>query len=92
MRDLDTLLNENTAPAVAKDLSSRILAAVETAAPANDTVERRPMWAIGGVAAMAIMAATFLFLPSNDPATDWEQIADGSGFSDLYEWVEGDDS
>ena len=25
-------------------------------------------------------------------AEAWEQIADGSGFSDLYDWVEGEDS
>ncbi len=92
MTELDTLLNENSAPAVAKTLSSRILAAAETAEPANDRIERRSIWAIAGVAAMAIMAATFLFLPSADPVTEWEQIADTSGFSDLYEWVEGDDS
>jgi len=23
---------------------------------------------------------------------EWDQIADASGFSDLYEWVEGDES
>lgn len=92
MTELDTLLNENTAPSVRGSLSSRILTAAETVEPANDITERRPMWAIGGVAAMAIMAATFLLLPSSDTPTDWEQIADGSGFSDLYEWVEGETS
>ena len=91
MTDLDTLLNENRAPTVRGDLSSRILMAAETAEPANDTASRRPWYAISGVAAMAVMAAFFVMQPLSEPATDWEQIADGSGFSDLYEWVEGEE-
>lgn len=91
MRDLDTLLSENTAPTVRGDLSSRILAAAETAEPANDTVTKRPWYAVTGMAAMAVMAAFFFAQPGSDPVTDWEQIADGSGFSDLYEWVEGEE-
>ena len=41
---------------------------------------------------MAVMTAIFIIQPVSDPAADWEQLADGSGFSDLYEWVEGTDS
>ena len=91
MTDLDTLLNANQAPAVRSDLSSRILAAAQTVEPANDTASRRPWWSVGAVAAMAVMAAIFIILPSSGPAADWEQLADGSGFSDLYEWVEGEE-
>lgn len=91
MKDLDTLLNENPAPSVRGGLSSRILAAAETVQPANDTVSRRPWYAATGVAAIAVMAAFFFTQPTADPSTDWEQIADGSGFSDLYEWVEGEE-
>lgn len=92
MTDLDILLNENTAPAVRRDLSKRILTAVEKIEPANDKMTRRPWWSLSGIAALAIMAAMFIFQPASEPTTDWEQIADGAGFSDLYEWVEGDDS
>jgi len=92
MTNLDTILNENVAPKARGDLSSRILAAAQTVEPANDVTKHRPMWAIGGMAAIAIFAATFVILPSSEPTTDWEQIADGSGFSDLYEWVEGEES
>lgn len=92
MKDLETLLNENMAPTVRGDLSARILTAAETAEPANDTSSRRPWYAITGVAAMAVMAAFFVMQPLSEPTTDWEQIADGSGFSDLYEWVEGEES
>lgn len=91
MTDLDTLLNANAAPAVRSDLSSRILAAAQTAEPANDTASPRRWWSLGGIAAIAVMAAVFIVQPTSDPISDWEQIADGSGFSDLYEWVEGDD-
>ena len=92
MTDLDTLLTENQAPAVRNDLSARILAAAETAEPANDTVSRRPWWSMGGIAAMAVMAAIFIVQPTSDTSAEWEQIADGSGFSELYDWVEGEDS
>ena len=92
MTDLDTLLDQNPAPAARGNLASRILAAAESAEPANDTATHRSWWSVGGVAAMAIMAAVFIFQPTSDPATEWEQIADGSGFSDLYDWVEGEDS
>ena len=92
MTDLETLLDQNPAPAARSDLSARILAAVETAEPANDTATRRSWWSIGGIAAMAVMAAVFIFQPTSHPTTEWEQIADGSGFSDLYDWVEGEDS
>ena len=91
MTDLDTLLNANAAPSARSSLSSRILAATETAKPANDTSSRRPLWSGIGVAAMAVMAAIFIFQPTSDPASEWEQLADGSGFADLYEWVEGED-
>ena len=43
---------------------------------------------------MAVMAAFFFVQPSfnsggeDEYAEAWEQIADGSGFSDLYAWVE----
>ena len=90
MTDLNTLLDQNTAPTVRASLSSQILAAAETAAPANDVVSRRPWWSLGGIAAMAVMATVFFIQPGSDPAADWEQLADGSGFTELYEWVEGD--
>jgi len=93
MSDLDRLLDQNPAPAARSDLSARILAAAETAAPANDTRTSRPWWSIGGVAAMAVMAAFFVFQPvPADTDVEWDQIADASGFSDLYDWVEGDGS
>ena len=94
MTDLDTLLDTNPAPRVRKSLSTRILAAADVAEPANDTVSRRPWWSLGGIAAMAVMATFFFVQPSFDTALEdehaeaWEQIADGSGFSDLYAWVE----
>ena len=91
MTDLETLLDQNTAPNVRGGLSARILAAADTAQPANDVVSRRPWWAMGGIAAVAIMAALFVVQPASEPTTDWVQIADGSGFTELYEWVEGDE-
>jgi hypothetical protein len=91
MTDLDTLLDQNTAPSVSGGLSSRILAAAETVQPANDVISPRRWWAAGGIAAMAVMAALFVIQPTSEPSTDWVQIADGSGFSELYEWVEGDE-
>jgi len=75
MTDLDTLLDQNIAPTARESLSARILAAAETAQPANDIASRRPWWSIGAVAAMAVMATFFLI----------------QGFTDLYEWVEGAD-
>lgn len=90
MRDLDTLLNENAAPTVRGSLSAQILSASKIVEPANDSPVRRPVWAFGGMAAMAVMAALFILQPASDTTTDWEQIADNSGFSDLYEWVEGE--
>jgi hypothetical protein len=98
MTDLDTLLESNPAPSVRGNLSTRILAAANQAEPANDTRSRRPWWSLGGIAAMAIMATLFVVQPSSHSVLDdaaaeaWEQIADGSGFSDLYDWVEGEDS
>lgn len=92
MSDLDTYLNENMAPAARSSLSANILAAAEVAAPANDTQSSRPWWAMGGVAAMAVMAALFVMQPiSADTDVEWNQLADASGFSDLYDWVEGDE-
>ena len=93
MNDLDTFLDKNTAPAARSSLSARILAAAETAEPANDTQASRPWWSIAGVAAMAVMAAFFLLQPSSaDADAEWSQIAETSGFSELYAWVEGEDS
>ena len=92
MTDLDSLLTENQAPRVRSSLSAQILAATETAAPANDTASKRPWWSIAGVAAMAVMAAIFVMQPSADTSSEWEQLADGSGFSELYAWVEGEES
>jgi len=93
MSDLDTFLDENTAPAARSSLSARILAAAENAEPANDTRASRPWWSMAGVAAMAVMAALFVLQPAPaDPEVEWDQIADASGFSDLYEWVEGSGS
>jgi len=92
MTELENLLNENQAPSVRRDLSARILSAAETVEPANDTASRRPWYAFTGLAAMAVMAAIFFVQPTSEPDVNWEQIADGSGFSDLYEWVEGEDS
>jgi len=91
MSDLETLLNQNEAPAARSDLASRILAAAETAEAANDTRASRSWWSMGGVAAMAIMAAIFMLQPNPEPETQWEQIADSSGFTELYEWVEGEE-
>ena len=98
MTDLDTLLKSNTAPAVREHVSARILAAADKVEPANDTVSRRSWWSLGGIAVMAVMATIFFVQPSFNTAVDdeqsdaWEQIADGSGFSDLYAWVEDGDS
>ncbi len=93
MSNLETYLDENAAPATRSSLSAQILAAAEIAEPANDTKASRPWWSIGGVAAMAVMAAIFLFQPTPaEPDVEWDQIADASGFMDLYEWVEGDGS
>lgn len=95
MTDLDTLLKSNPAPRVQGDVSARILAEADKVEPANDTVSRRPWWSLGGIAAMAVMATIFFVQPSFNTASEdgheeaWEQIADGSGFSDLYAWVEG---
>lgn len=97
MTDIDTLLNSNPAPTVRASLSARILTAADVAEPANDTVSRRPWWTLGGMAAMAVMATIFFVQPTfntaleDDHADAWEQIADGSGFSELYAWVEGED-
>lgn len=91
MTELDYLLNENQAPNVRADLSARILSAAETVEPANDTASHRPWYALTGLAAMAVMAAIFFVQPTAEPDVNWAQIADGSGFSDLYEWVEGED-
>lgn len=87
--ELDRLLTDNQAPAPRGSLSDRILAAAETAEPANDDLSRRPWWAMGGIAAMALMAAVFWMQPDPAAETDWNQIADSSGFSALYDWVEG---
>ena len=92
MSDLENLLNENQAPTARSNLSARILAAAEMAEPANDVQPSRPWWAMGGLAAMAVMAAFFVMQPASDADVEWDQIADASGFSDLYEWVEGDES
>ena len=98
MSDIETFLNENSAPAARSSLSARILAAAEAAMPANDPANdigsSRPWWSIVGVAAMALMAAFFVIQPlSTDPEeVEWDQIAEVSGFTDLYNWVEGDDS
>lgn len=93
MTDLDTLLNANPAPTVRGSLSSRILAATETVEPANDIASRRPWWlSFGAVASLAVMAAIFVMQPASNPNSEWEQLADGSGFSDLYAWVEGTDN
>jgi hypothetical protein len=91
MNDLENILNENQAPAARASLSARILAAAETAEPANDVQPSRPWWAMGGMAAMAVMAAFFILQPSTSADVEWDQIADVSGFSDLYDWVEGSD-
>lgn len=91
MTEIEHLLDQNQAPSVRTDLSARILSAAETVEPANDTASRRPWYAFTGLAAMAVMAAIFFVQPTPEPQIDWEQIADGSGFTDLYEWVEGED-
>ena len=97
MSNLESLLNENQAPAARSSLPARILASAETAEPANDIQTSRPWWAYGGMAAMALMAAFLVIQPMSGTDTggsdvEWDQIADASGFTDLYEWVEGDDS
>jgi len=91
MTDLNTLLDQNHAPDMRRDLAARILAASESAEPANDALNRRPWWAMGGIAAMAVMAALFFIQPTSTSDADWTQIADASGFSELYDWVEGED-
>lgn len=94
MTDLDKLLAENEVPTPRSNLADKILAAAETATPANDELSRRPWWAMGGIAAMALMAAMFVMQPTqiSETETDWVQIADASGFTELYQWVEGDES
>jgi len=72
-------------------ISARILSAAETVEPANDTASHRPWYALTGLAAMAVMAAFFFVQTPPEPQIDWEQIADGSGFTELYDWVEGED-
>lgn len=91
MTELEHLLKENQAPTVRAGLSARILSAAETVEPANDTATRRPWYALTGLAAMAVMATLFFVQPTPEPDVNWEQIADGSGFSELYDWVEGED-
>lgn len=98
MTDLDTLLKSNPAPTVRGHLSAQIMAAADKVEPANDIASRRPWWSLSGIAAMAVMAMFFFVQPSFNGAGEteqsevWEQIADGSGFSDLYAWVEDGDS
>ncbi len=92
MTDLNHMLSNNAPPAPRADLSIRILAAAESSAPANDSQSRRPWWAMGGVAAMAVAATLFWVQPADEIETDWNQIAEASGFSELYEWVEDDES
>ncbi len=92
MTDLNTLLDQNTAPSVRSSLSARILTAADAAQPANDIASRRTWWSAGGMAAMTAIAALFFFQSVSEPTADWEQIADGSGFTELYDWVEGEDS
>ncbi len=91
MSDLETFLDQNSAPTARPGLSNRILAAAKNAAPANDTSTSRPWWSVAGVAAMAIMATIFILRPVSEPDIEWARIAETSGFSDLYDWVEGDD-
>lgn len=91
MTELEHLLNENQAPNVRADLSARILSAAGTVEPANDTASHRPWYALTGLAALAVMAAFVFVQPTPEPQIDWEQIADGSGFTELYDWVEGED-
>lgn len=92
MSDLENILNKNLAPAAHSNLSARILAAAERAEPANDIQPSRPWWAMGGLAALAVMAVFFVIQPATQTDVEWDQIADASGFSDLYDWVEGDES
>jgi len=92
MSDLENILKENIAPMARTGLAARILRAAETAEPANDFQFKRPWWSLAGIAAMAVMAALFVIQPSGHTDIEWSQIADASGFLDLYEWVEGDES
>ena len=94
MTDLNTLLNQNTAPLPRAGLAEQILATANKHVPANDGPKRQARWWSGaGIAAMALIAG-FLFIQPGQVAEtqDWEQIADSSGFSDLYAWVEDDNS
>ena len=94
MTDLDTLLNQNTAPLPRAGLAEQILETANKHVPANDGPKRQARWWSGaGIAAMALIAG-FLFIQPGQVAEteDWEQIADSSGFSDLYAWVEDDNS
>lgn len=95
MTDFDKLLAENTAPAPRANLANEILAAAEKHSPANDEAPRQKRWwAVGSLAAMAMISAFLVFQPGSSPldaeAEHWELIADNSGFSDLYAWVEDD--
>lgn len=96
MTDLDTLLNQNIAPAPRAGLADRILATANKRAPANDVPKRQTRWWSGaGIVAMALIAGVLFIQPGTGTTAEtehWEQIADSSGFSDLYAWVEDDNS
>lgn len=97
MTDLENMLAENKAPTPRGSLSDSILSAAQTITPANDTPSRRPWWAVGSIAAVAI-AAFLVIQPFNQApvetdaelvaAAEWEDLAQTVGFSDLYAWVE----
>lgn len=94
MTDLENMLAKNSPPAPRASLSANILAEARKIEPANDQPARRPIWAMGGIAAMAIAAVLFFVQPAPDitetESAQWEQVADASGFADLYEWIEAD--
>ena len=95
MTDFDKLLAENIAPAPRASLATEILATAEKHVPANDEAPRQKRWwAVGSLAAMAMISAFLVFQLGSSPldteAEHWEIVADNSGFSDLYAWVEDD--
>ena len=62
MTDLNTLLNQNTAPLPRAGLADQILETANQHVPANDGPKRQARWWSGaGIAAMALIAG-FLFI------------------------------
>ena len=87
--EMKALFEQSSVPAPRGDLADRIAAAAPARA-ANDN----PRWGrrAAGLAAVAASLAFAVFaLSPSDPAEEWEQYAELSGFGELYAWVEGED-